>query len=118
MTIFHGKNRSAHIRSMLILGSSTLRGLILLQELEVKNNHVDLFDDKTTVAHWGHSTPFSLVVTQLKFSCYTSFLVTQLKFIVSQLKFPSSSYNSTEVFLKTPKKNEFTWEIIGFFCGF
>ena len=43
-----------------------------LQELEVKNNHVDVFDDKTTVAHWGHSTPFSPVVTQLKFSCHST----------------------------------------------
>ena len=42
------------------------------QELEVKNNHVDVFDDKTTVAHWGHSTPFSPVVTQLKFSCHST----------------------------------------------
>ena len=47
------------------------RGPIPLQ-LEVKNNHVDLFDDKIT---------FSLVVTELKFR------VTQLKFRVTQLKF-------------------------------
>ena len=48
------------------------RGPTPLQELEVKKNPVDLFDDKTTVAHWGHLTSFSLVVNQLKFSCYST----------------------------------------------
>ena len=63
------------------------RGPTPVQELEVKNNHVViLLDDKTTVASWGHSTPFSPVVTQL----LSTFLVTQhvqLNFLVSQLNF-------------------------------